>query len=108
MHPGVQGDGVQNSFPAPAVVRRSQDQPLQVIAPRDPKTRRRPHYAPKPLAIPVQTALVGTGIYTRPTASIWAHKKYRSENRRDPLRHTKVVRVHLPPLEYIEHKPSII
>ena len=63
---------------------------------------------PNPLAIPVQTALAGTWIYTVPMARISTHRKDRTENRMDPLRHTRGVRVHLTPLEDIDHKPSII
>ena len=48
-----------------------------------------PHSAPNPLAIPAQTALAGTGIYTIPTARIQTHRKDRSENSSEPLRKTR-------------------
>ena len=108
VHLGVQGAGTQNCFPAPPVGRRRQAQPLQVGAPRDPNTIGRPYSTQNTLSIPVQTALACTRIYKRPTASSQTQRKDCSDNRREPLRHTRGGRVHLPPLEYIEHKPSII
>ena len=76
-------------FPVPVAGRRCRAQPLQFSAPRDTKTRRRPHSAQNPSAIPVQTSLSDTGIYTIPTASNRTHRKYRSENSREPLIHTR-------------------
>ena len=48
---------------------RRRAQPLQVRGPRYPMTIQRPHSTPNALAIPVQTTLTGTGIYTKPMAS---------------------------------------
>ena len=101
VHTGVQVSGAQDKCLVPAVVRQYQDQPIQVSAPRDPKTRRRPHSAPNPLAVPAQTALSGTGIYTRPTASSRKNRKDQSYNGMEPLSCTRGGRVHLPSLEDI-------